>query len=96
MDQLKAQLAVAMKYGFWISCGMVLIVSVAIWYLSTSKLADENQKQTTKISSAIQTVSSVEQELPTLPNDLSHAEMDKLILARQDQVLQSWKRLYDR
>ncbi len=96
MDQLKAQLAVVMKYGFWISCSLVLIVSLAIWYLTTSKLADENQKQTTKISSAIQTVSSVEQELPTLPNDLSHVEMEKLIQTRQDQVLQSWKRLYDR
>ena len=96
MDQLKTQLAVVMKYGFWISSGLVLLVSLAIWFLTTSKLADENQKQTSKITSAIQTVSSVQQELPTLPNQHSHDEMEKLIEQRQDQVLQSWTRLYDR
>ena len=53
MDQLKAQLAVVLKYGFWITCSLVLIASLAIWYLTTSKLADENQKQTSKINNAI-------------------------------------------
>ena len=96
MDQLKTQLAVVMKYGFWISCSLVLIASVAIWYLATSALGEENQQRTSKINSAIQTVSSVQQELDTLPNDHSHAEMQKLIEARQQEVMDSWKRLYDR
>lgn len=96
MDQLKTQLALAIKYGFWISCGLVVLVSVAIWYLTTSKLTDQNKSQTSKINSAIQTVSSVEQELDGLPNDHSHVEMEKLIEARQEEVLTSWKRLYDR
>ncbi len=96
MDQLKAQLAVVLKYGFWITCSLVLIASLAIWYLATSKLADENQKQTSKINSAISQVSSVRSELPTLPNELSHKEMRKLIKARRDEVVTAWKKLYDR
>ncbi len=96
MDQIKAQLAIAIKYGFWIGSVVVLLGSLGIWYMTTSKLAVESASQTTKINQSISTVKSVEDELSKHANDLSHAEMNKLIAVRQEQVLQSWKTLFDR
>ena len=96
MEQLKAQFAVVGKYGFWIASVVVLLASLGIWYWSTSSLQQENASQTSKITSKIESVRLVQGELSSLPNDLSHAEMDKLISKRQDEVLKSWQKLYDR
>ena len=96
MDQLKEYFAVAMKYGFWIGCGVVFLCSMIFWYLSTSKLATEAQKQTSAIKASISTVSQIQGELSEHPNALSHAEMQKLIEDRQNQVLESWETLFDR
>ena len=94
MDQVKAQLAVVMKYGFWISSVIVLIGSVVIWYLTTSKLSEEYTDQSGKIKSAVQQVKSV--ELATHPNDHSHVIMEEMIDARRDEVLESWQTLFER
>ena len=96
MDQLKTQLAVVGKHGFWISSALVLLASLGIWYMSTSTLQNENASQTSKIEGKIKSVSTVQGELSSIPNDFSHAEMDKMIIKRQDEVLKSWGKLYDR
>ena len=96
MDQLKEYFAVAVKFGFWIGCGVVFLCSMAFWYLSTSKLATEAEKQTSSIKASISTVSQIQSELSQHPNDLSAAEMKKLIEDRQNQVLESWETLFDR
>ncbi len=96
MDQIKTQLAVVLKYGFWIGCVLVLFGSLAVWWMTTSELAKQNQSQTGLIKGAISSVSTVKGELDTLPNELSHIEMQKLIDARQEKVLQSWELLYNR
>ncbi|MDF1840196.1 MAG: hypothetical protein P1U77_02105, partial [Rubripirellula sp.] len=96
MDQVKAQLAVVMKYGFWISSVIVLIGSVVIWYLTTSKLSDEYDSQSGKIKNAVQQVVSTQGELPSQPNDHSHEIMEEMIDARRDEVLESWETLFER
>ena len=96
MDQLKTQLAVIGKHGFWISSVLVLLVSLGIWYMSTTNLQQENDSQTSKITGKINSVSQVQGLLDSLPNDLSHQEMEKLISKRQGEVLESWEKLYDR
>ncbi|MGB7329208.1 MAG: hypothetical protein WBD31_30280 [Rubripirellula sp.] len=96
MDKIKEQLAVAMKYGFWIGSAVVFLGSLGVWFMTTSKLSDENASQTSKINQAISTVSSVEGELSTHPNAISHEKMEALIEKRQQEVLESWKTLYDR
>ena len=96
MDQLKTQLAVIGKHGFWISSTLVLLASLGIWFMSTSALQEENASQTSKIKGKIESVSRVQNEIDSIPNDLSHEEMEKLISKRQDEVLKSWGKLYDR
>ena len=96
MDQLKTQLAVIGKHGFWISSTLVLLASLGIWFMSTSALQEENASQTSKIKGKIESVSRVQNEIDSIPNDLSHEEMEKLISKRQSEVLKSWGKLYDR
>ncbi|MGB1708032.1 MAG: hypothetical protein ACPHF4_09430, partial [Rubripirellula sp.] len=64
--------------------------------MSTSTLQKENASQTAKIKGKIQSVSTIQGELSSIPNDLSHEEMQKLITKRQDEVLKSWEKLYNR
>ena len=96
MDQLKKQLAVVMEYSFWIGSAIVLLGSVGVWYLTTSNLNQEHESQVRKLNSDHETVTQVRNGLFEQPNDLSHAEMDKLIDKRKGEVLESWKTLYDR
>ena len=96
MDQLKTQLAVVAKHGFWIASVIVLLGSLYMWYATTSTLAKEADAQTRKVETAFSTVTSVRGEVPTTPNEHSHAKMQELIDARTLDVLKSWKTLYDR
>ena len=96
MDQLKTQLAVVAKYGFWISSALVLLVSLGIWFMTTSALEDENEKQTQKITNSINTVKSVQIELSDLPNEHSHEKMEEMIKKRQQEVLDAWEVFYER
>jgi hypothetical protein len=96
MDQLKTQLAVVGKHGFWISSVLVLFASLGIWYMSTSALQQENEQQTSRINGKITSVNSIQGQLSELPNELSHQEMETLISQRRDEVLKSWEKLYDR
>ena len=96
MDQLKQQFAIVLKYGFWIGSAIVLLGSLLTWYLSTSNLAEENRSQTSKLDSAVASVTSVRSELGTQPNDLSHTAMEELIEDRKNEVLASWKKLFEK
>ena len=95
MDKVKQQLAIAMKYGFWIGCVCVFIGSLAVWWMSTSRLEQENSSQVSTITNDIQKVTNLRGELDTQPNETSHKEMNGLIAERTDEVLDAWKKIYE-
>ena len=94
MDKVKQQLAIALKYGFWIGCVCVFIGSLAVWWMSTSRLEQENSSQVSAITNDIQKVNSLRGELDTQPNEISHAKMNTLIAERTDEVLDAWQKIY--
>tara|TARA_R110002049_G_scaffold72490_2_gene187057 strand:- start:43190 stop:44788 length:1599 start_codon:yes stop_codon:yes gene_type:complete len=96
MDQVKTFFAAAMKHGFWIGSGAIFIGSLAVWFLSTSSLKEELESRTSKINGDVSKVSQTRNEVPTAPNPISHAEMERLIEARTDEVVDAWTRMYDR
>ncbi len=49
MDKLKIILAAAKKYQFWVLCGVILVVSLACWWLATAGAAKQYKDRTTKI-----------------------------------------------
>lgn len=96
MDQLKKQLAVVMEYGFWIGCVVVLAGSSAIWWMSRTAIADANDKQISKIKSDYTTMTSLQGEMSTQPNEESHKEMQKMIEVREGEILDAWIKIYQR
>jgi hypothetical protein len=96
MDQLKTHLAALAKHGFWIGTTLILIGSLAIWYLSTSSLAEETESESSKLSGKVGQISRVSSSMATVPNELSHEVMRKMVKDRQDEVLESWQTLFDR
>ena len=89
MDQLKTQLAVVLKHGFWIGSAIVLLGTIGIWWSTTSQLAEETQAKTRKVEDAFRKVTEVRGDVPTTPNDHSHQKMDSLINDRTGQVVNS-------
>ncbi|MEM6364016.1 MAG: hypothetical protein AAF745_06305, partial [Planctomycetota bacterium] len=96
MDQLKEQLAVVLKYGFWITTAIILLGAIAVWYMVTGDLIAENEDRTRKIEGYVQQVNNVRMELSSHPNQKSHDEMQNLIEARQEEVLEAWRTSFDR
>ena len=39
MDQLKQALNVVKKYHFWILCGLIVLLYVGVWFMSTSSMS---------------------------------------------------------
>ena len=96
MDQVKKYLAVAIKHGFWIGTATIFLGSLLAWFLSTSSLKAELESRTQKINSSVSQVTQTRSQVPTSPNPTSHAEMDRLIKARTDEVVDAWTRMFDR
>ncbi len=96
MDQVKQYLAVALRYGFWIGATVVLLGSLGIWFMTTSRLTKEADAQTGKIEADISQVAAVRGKLPSHPNPTSHTEMLKKIESREAEVLQAWSTVFDR
>jgi len=95
MDQVKEYLAVAIKHGFWIGSGIVLVGALAVWYLSTSDLNDQTESQIQRIKSDVQKVSQYRTELPEQPNELTHELMQEMIDERKMEVLKAWQNVFD-
>jgi len=96
MDQLKEKLGPVAKHWFWIATGLVTLLSVGIWWVSSGKLLEEFEAARSQLDSDAQKITSVRSSLPTHPNDFSHREMEKLIESRTDSVMTAWTSVYER
>lgn len=95
MNQLKEKFAVVTQYGFWICTSLVLLSSAVLWYLSTSQLVTQHESRSTKIKNDILSVTNIRNEIDTHPNEDSHKEMQSMIDGRKDEVLESWRQLFE-
>lgn len=66
------------KHSFWLVSGLVILVFVAGWYLSTKKLKTETAMFKGQIDSGFSAVSSVINNNPNHANDHSHEKMAEL------------------
>ncbi|MGB7344178.1 MAG: hypothetical protein WBD20_08185, partial [Pirellulaceae bacterium] len=94
MDKIKQQLAFVLQYGFWIGCVGVLLGSLGIWWMSTSRLEQENDAQVNAIKTDAGKIDSLRAELPDQPNEKSHEKMNELIETRTKEVLDAWRKMY--
>src|SRR6056297_3069035 len=96
MGQLKEKLAPVLKYGFWICTGLVLLGSLAVWFLSTSKLNEETESRITLLNSDVSKVTTVRSALSSHPNPTSIARMEEIVGGRTQEVLAAWDQVFKR
>jgi hypothetical protein len=96
MDQLKAYMAVAAKHWFWVATAAVTLLSVGIWWMSSSKLLSEHETARSQLESDAQKITTVRNMLSTHPNDISHQQMEALIEDRTQKVMDAWSSVFER
>lgn len=93
---MKEKLGGVLQHWFWISTGLVGLVSVGMWWVSSGKLIEEYEQAASQLDSDAAKITSVRNSLGTHPNAISHAEMQKLVEARTDAVMQAWTSVFER
>src|SRR5438034_148378 len=94
MDQLKTQLAVVKQYSFWIMCIGILGITLGSWWVSTGKLASEQEAQKGKIKNAFDGVNGITSQA-NHPNETVIKGMDALCRRYAKEVLDGWQLQYD-
>ncbi len=96
MDQLRTFLAAAQRHSFWVMCAIILAVSIGSWWYSTSQLADSREAQRSKIKGVMQGLTTLQQNNPLHPNEVTNQGMDALITSYGQEVADGWQSQYDR
>ena len=94
MDGLKKFLRTLRRVHFWIICPLVVVMGLVGWFLTIGTLKKEKQKNLSEIESKYQTVSSLGNE-PVHPNDKIEQGMNKMIVARREEVAAAWQEKWD-
>lgn len=95
MDQLKELLAKLGKHGFWIACGLVTVISLAVWWMATGSLVAQYEQEASNLDSAVSAISGIRSNMPTHPNEASHSLMEELVAEQQEEVLEAWRMQYE-
>ena len=97
MDKLKPIIAVMAKHVFWAGCGLILIVSVATWYMARGRLHEEFDKGLGDIKTKVSSVQSLKTKASqNPPNKYSHDGMDLLHDSTLEKVVEAWRKQYER
>lgn len=84
------------KHSFWLVSGLVIMVFVAGWYLSTKQLKTETATFKGQIDGGFSAVSSVISNNPNHANDHSHDKMQELVDQLKQNLLDAWELQYNR
>jgi hypothetical protein len=96
MDQIKEQLVKIKPFAFWIACVVILLGSLATWYMATAKLNEERAANESKIKNAFSGLVTIQPKLAKHPNPGTNAEMTKLTLAYGEEVARGWELQYQK
>ena len=89
MDQLKQALAVLRKYHFWILCGVILLLYIGTWFMSTSAMTKETEARAGKIESSFKLGDQIV-GIANHPNPDTAKMMKELNQREADQVRLAW------
>jgi hypothetical protein len=106
MDKLKNTLGPVYKHGFWVACGVIIVVAFAMWLISTIRLRGTKNENVDEISSAFGTIENVNKagvnaadgddasEVRFHPNEISAEGTTRLIAKLKAEVAKAWYRQY--
>jgi hypothetical protein len=81
------------RYQFWILCGLVAVIGIVSWWLSTSTLASAYAANKSKIESEAGKIGQVQAIVPH-PNESWNTGIGDLVKAAREKVIDVWKGLY--
>jgi len=95
MDKLKTIMAAIKKYHFWVLCGAIVVLGIAVWLVATGSLAKKYDVRKRTLDGKFGAVQGVCGR-PNHPNqgvvDATNREIGKL----KDDVLNSWMLLHEK
>lgn len=94
MDQLKEQLIKIKPFAFWIACGVILVGSLATWYMATGALNAQHAEQLQKIKTAFTSLQGIQPKLANHPNLATQEQMGKLTQAYGEEIAKGWELQY--
>jgi len=95
VDQLKQFAAWMRKNYFWVTCGVLTVMSLAIWWLSTSSLAKETATRVGTLTEKEKTAQSIIGR-QNHPNPVTHTKMDEQTTVLIDDVFDAWQQQYEK
>lgn len=96
MDQLKEQLIKIKPFAFWIACAVILIGSLATWWMATGTLNAQTAEGLQKINGAFTGLQGVEPKLAKHPNLATEEQMGKLTQAYAEEIARGWELQYQK
>lgn len=103
MDQLKVYLALAKKHHFWVITGVISLIGLGVWWLTTSDLKQRHADNTNEARSKYQQMSQIINQPSldvtdgrALPNQKTLDGMRANIGRLQQEVYQAWVQKYER
>ena len=95
MDQIKPILNVLNAQKFWITCGILALLPVGVWFMAKTALDKERDTRISKIKQAYSTAKSIG-DIIDHPNPATHAGMDVNVDRTKNSVYQAWKAQYEK
>ncbi|MEO8498614.1 MAG: hypothetical protein ABI614_26425, partial [Planctomycetota bacterium] len=94
MDQVKQVLAVLNAQKFWVTCGLLTLLPVGIWFMAKSALDAELKARKDEIGKAFSTASAIK-GIQNHPNPISATGMDENLGKLKKSVLGAWHEQYE-
>ena len=91
MDKLKPIIDPIKKYHFWVLCGVLVLVVLVCWWMSTSGLAGHFDTEASKINNAFNSLNGIQ---PGHPNQKVIDEINKRDGQLKQNVFKAWENLY--
>jgi len=95
VDQVKKALSVLNKYKFWITCAILALLPLGMWFTSTAGIDKSFAERKSKIESAMTTAKNIA-AVENHPNPYSHEGLSKSIEQTTQSVLAAWMAQYQK
>jgi hypothetical protein len=96
MDQLKPVIEFFKKQYFWVLIGVVTLMSIVSWWMTTSSLSSQLKQNTASLDTKYSSVKEVASKASTHPNNASHEKMDAIAVKLAEDVGKAWELQYNR
>lgn len=95
MDQVKLVLGVLNAQKFWVTCGVLALLPVGIWFIAKAKLDQEFTARKSAIEASFKQAEAIGQ-IEEHPNDETHKGMDENVERVKRSVFLAWEAQYKR